>query len=108
MRPTKVSTCSTRMVVRLAFSVVVATAIRPPARSSLLIVRDTYPVFAAGCRLPAMLVEDLARYAASERSSRLPEEVVHHAKRAALDRCAALLPGTSEPPATLLFEAFAE
>jgi 2-methylcitrate dehydratase PrpD len=55
-----------------------------------------------------MLVQELARYAERERNSRLPEEVVHHAKRAVLDWFAALLPGTREKPATLLFEAFAD
>ena len=55
-----------------------------------------------------MLVQDLARYADRERTARLPEEVVHHAKRAVLDWFAALLPGTSEKPATLLVEAFAD
>jgi 2-methylcitrate dehydratase PrpD len=53
-----------------------------------------------------VLVE-LASYAAGESSERLPEQVVHDAKRAIVDWFAAVLPGGVEPPASLLQAALA-
>src|SRR3954470_4798777 len=55
-----------------------------------------------------MLLEQIADYAVREQTSRLPEEVIHHAKRAVIDWYAALLPGSKVAPATLLEQAFAE
>jgi 2-methylcitrate dehydratase PrpD len=55
-----------------------------------------------------MLLQEIAAYAANERTARLPDLVVHHAKRALLDWFAALLPGTREPAAAMLRTAFAE
>jgi 2-methylcitrate dehydratase PrpD len=54
-----------------------------------------------------MLVEEFADYAVRERTSRLPDEALHHAKRAVIDYFAALLPGTHEAPAELLRRALA-
>jgi 2-methylcitrate dehydratase PrpD len=48
------------------------------------------------------IAETLAAYAAREQSAPLSAEVRHHARRALIDWFAALLPGTSLPPATLL------
>jgi 2-methylcitrate dehydratase PrpD len=50
----------------------------------------------------------LAAYAYTERVTPLPQAVLHHAKRAIIDWCAALMPGGQLPPATLLTEALAE
>jgi 2-methylcitrate dehydratase PrpD len=55
-----------------------------------------------------MLLDEIAEYAAAERTARLPDKVVHHAKRALLDWFAALLPGTREEAAAILRETFAE
>ncbi len=55
-----------------------------------------------------MLMQQLADYAIKEQTSKLPTEVIHHAKRAVIDWYAALLPGSLCPPATLLEQAFAE
>jgi 2-methylcitrate dehydratase PrpD len=55
-----------------------------------------------------MLLQKIADYAIKEQSSRLPPEVIHHAKRAVIDWYAALLPGSVVAPATLLEQAFAE
>ena len=55
-----------------------------------------------------MLVEQLAEYAIRERTSTLPADVIHHAKRAVIDWTAAFLPGSLVPPATLLELALAE
>ncbi|MCB4822010.1 MmgE/PrpD family protein [Roseicella aerolata] len=49
----------------------------------------------------------LAEHAAAWRSRPLPAEVAHHARRALIDWFAALLPGLSKPPATLLAAAMA-
>jgi 2-methylcitrate dehydratase PrpD len=49
----------------------------------------------------------LAEHAASWRSRPLPDAVAHHARRALIDWFAALLPGLSKPPATLLATAMA-
>ena len=49
----------------------------------------------------------LAGHAASWRDRPLPPEVAHHARRALIDWFAALLPGCSRPPATLLAAAMA-
>ena len=49
----------------------------------------------------------LAEHAASWRSRPLPDAVAHHARRALIDWFAALLPGLSKPPATLLAAALA-
>jgi len=50
----------------------------------------------------------LANYAASWRSQAMMPEIEHHARRALLDWFAALLPGCSRAPATLLAAALAE
>ncbi len=55
-----------------------------------------------------MLMQQLADYAIKEQTSKLPADVIHHAKRAVIDWYAALLPGSLCPPATLLEQAFAE
>jgi 2-methylcitrate dehydratase PrpD len=55
-----------------------------------------------------MLLEKIADYAIKEQTSKLPADVIHHAKRAVIDWYAALLPGSRVAPATLLEEAFAE
>jgi len=55
-----------------------------------------------------MLMQQLADYAIHEQSSKLPPEVIHHAKRAVIDWYASLLPGSIVTPAILLEEAFAE
>jgi 2-methylcitrate dehydratase PrpD len=55
-----------------------------------------------------MLAEQFSDYAAREQTAKLPKEVVHHAKRAVIDWCASLLPGSRIPPATLLEEALAD
>ena len=55
-----------------------------------------------------MLIEKLADYAIREQTSKLPAEVMHHAKRAVIDWYAALLPGSIVTPATLMEQAFAE
>src|SRR5689334_8244243 len=49
----------------------------------------------------------LAEHAASWRTRPFPAEVAHHARRALIDWFAALLPGCSRPPATLLAAALA-
>ncbi|WP_200305702.1 MmgE/PrpD family protein [Paracraurococcus ruber] len=49
----------------------------------------------------------LAEHAASWRTRPLPPDVAHHARRALIDWFAALLPGLSKPPATLLAAAMA-
>src|SRR5258707_6095829 len=55
-----------------------------------------------------MLIQQLADYAVSEQKSKLPANVVHHAKRAVIDWYAALLPGSIVTPATVLEQALAE
>src|SRR5918993_2969297 len=55
-----------------------------------------------------MLLEQIADYAIREQTSKLPPEVIHHAKRAVIDWYAALLPGSRVAPAILLEQAFAE
>ena len=55
-----------------------------------------------------MLVHEFAEYAVKEQTSKLPPEVIHHAKRAVIDWYAALLPGSLVAPATLLEQAFAD
>ena len=55
-----------------------------------------------------MLMQQLADYAIKEQTSKLPADVIHHAKRAVIDWYAALLPGSLCPPATLLELAFAD
>ena len=53
------------------------------------------------------LVERFAGWAVSFRAQPLPEEVVHHARRAVIDWHAALYPGLVVPPVTLMKKAFA-
>jgi 2-methylcitrate dehydratase PrpD len=53
------------------------------------------------------LVERYADWAVSFRDEPLPEEVLHHARRAVIDWHAALYPGTVAPPVTLMEKAFA-
>jgi 2-methylcitrate dehydratase PrpD len=55
-----------------------------------------------------MLLEQIADYAIKEQTSTLPDEVIHHAKRAVIDWYAALLPGSQVAPAVLLEQALAE
>ena len=55
-----------------------------------------------------MLLQQIADYAVNEQTSRLPSEVIHHAKRAVIDWYAALLPGSRVAPAVLLEQALAE
>ncbi|HEV7391054.1 MAG TPA: MmgE/PrpD family protein [Burkholderiales bacterium] len=55
-----------------------------------------------------MLLEQIADYAVKEQTSTLPQDVIHHAKRAVIDWYAALLPGSRVAPATLLEQAFVE
>ncbi len=55
-----------------------------------------------------MLLEKLADYAIHEQTSRLPDEVWHHAKRCVIDWSAALLPGMECAPATVLMNALAD
>src|SRR5687768_2687177 len=55
-----------------------------------------------------MLMQQIADYAVKEQTSRLPADVIHHAKRAVIDWYAALLPGSRVAPAILLEQAFAE
>jgi len=55
-----------------------------------------------------MLQRALGQYAVDERTSVLPDGVVHAAKRAIIDWFAALLPGGQLPPATSLADALAE
>ena len=55
-----------------------------------------------------MLMQHIADYAIKEQTSKLPPDVIHHAKRAVIDWYAALLPGSIVAPATLLELAFAE
>ena len=55
-----------------------------------------------------MLTQQLADYAVKEQTSKLPPEVIHHAKRAVIDWYAALLPGSIVAPATVLEQALAE
>ena len=51
-----------------------------------------------------MLMEQLADYAIREQTSKLPPQVIHHAKRAVIDWYAALLPGSVVNPAKLMEE----
>lgn len=55
-----------------------------------------------------MLLEQIGDYAIKEQTSKLSDDVIHHAKRAVIDWYAALLPGSVVAPATLLEQAFAE
>src|SRR3990172_8694182 len=55
-----------------------------------------------------MLTHQFADYAVREQTAKLPKEVIHHAKRAVVDWCASLLPGSRIAPATLLEEALAD
>jgi len=55
-----------------------------------------------------MLMQQIADYAVKEQGSKLPKEVVHHAKRAVIDWYASLLPGSRVKPATLLEQALAD
>ncbi|MDO9498907.1 MmgE/PrpD family protein [Falsiroseomonas sp.] len=50
----------------------------------------------------------LAAHAASWRDRPLPEDVAHHARRALIDWFAALLPGCSQPPASLMARVLAD
>ncbi|HLF39735.1 MAG TPA: MmgE/PrpD family protein, partial [Burkholderiales bacterium] len=49
-----------------------------------------------------------ADYAVKEQTAKLPQEVIHHAKRAVVDWHASLLPGSRVAPATLLEQALAD
>src|SRR5262245_29409342 len=55
-----------------------------------------------------MLLEQIADYAVREQTSKLPKEVVQHAKRAVIDWYASLLPGSRVEPAILLEQALAD
>jgi 2-methylcitrate dehydratase PrpD len=52
-----------------------------------------------------MLLDTIAAYGAHDTRARLPEEVIHHAKRAFLDWLAALYPGTRTQPCLQLLGA---
>lgn len=54
------------------------------------------------------VAEKFAEFGASLHSSPLSPEVIHHAKRAVIDWCAALVPGAVTAPATLLETALHE
>ncbi len=56
----------------------------------------------------ATVLERFAAYAASVNEAPLPAEALHHARRCVLDWFAAAILGGTEPPATLLTQAFAE
>jgi len=53
------------------------------------------------------VVQRLAQFAETFQAAPVPDQVMHHAKRAVIDWYAALLPGAIEPPATLLEQALA-
>ena len=55
-----------------------------------------------------MLIQTIADYAVKEQTSRLPPEVIHHAKRAVIDWYASFLPGSLVAPAVLLEQALAD
>jgi len=55
-----------------------------------------------------MLLQKIADYAIREQGSKLPADVLHHAKRAVIDWYASLLPGSQVAPAILLEQALAE
>jgi 2-methylcitrate dehydratase PrpD len=55
-----------------------------------------------------MLLKTIADYAVREQTSRLPQEAVHHAKRAVIDWYASLLPGSRTAPAVQLEQALAD
>jgi len=55
-----------------------------------------------------MLMEKIADYAVRERGSKLPQEVIHHAKRAVIDWYASLLPGSRVAPAVQLEQALSD
>jgi len=55
-----------------------------------------------------MLLKQIADYAVKEQTAKLPNEVIHHAKRAVIDWYASLLPGSRVEPATLLEQALAD
>ncbi|MGB3290862.1 MAG: MmgE/PrpD family protein [Burkholderiaceae bacterium] len=55
-----------------------------------------------------MLLETLAAYGAKDAAGELPEQVLHHAKRAFLDWLAALYPGTKVSPGIELLRAYKE
>ena len=53
-----------------------------------------------------MLLEEISRYGAQDTVRNLPDEVLHHAKRAVLDWFSALYPGTRVAPGVQLREAY--
>lgn len=55
-----------------------------------------------------MLLEQISHYGATDTVRDLPEEVLHHAKRAVLDWFSALYPGTKVAPCLQLMEAHRE
>ena len=55
-----------------------------------------------------MLIFDIADYVIAERTSDLPDDAVHWAKRAVIDWCAATAPGSLIQPATGLVRAMHE
>ena len=55
-----------------------------------------------------MLLGKIADYAVREQTSRLPQEAIHHAKRAVIDWYASLLPGSRIAPAVQLEQALAD
>jgi 2-methylcitrate dehydratase PrpD len=55
-----------------------------------------------------MLLKTIADYAVREQTSKLPQEAVHHAKRAVIDWYASLLPGSRTAPAVQLEQALAD
>ena len=55
-----------------------------------------------------MVIDELAEYAVHERDRGLPPDVLHHAKRAVIDWCAATAPGSLQMPTTGLLQAVTE
>lgn len=55
-----------------------------------------------------MLIEDISRYGAQDTVRTLPDEVLHHAKRAVLDWFSALYPGTRIAPCLQLMQAHSD
>ena len=55
-----------------------------------------------------MLMQQLADYAIREQTSKLPAEVIHHAKRAVIDWYASIYPGLDTPAVQVLMQTLAD
>jgi 2-methylcitrate dehydratase PrpD len=55
-----------------------------------------------------MLLQQIADYAVREQTAKLPNEAIHHAKRAVIDWYASVLPGSRVAPAVQLEQALAD